>query len=105
MRDDARADALCAAIDLENVDAMPLSDKEQTALHYARRLVRTPWDMVAEDLENLRLAGWEDGEIREINQVTAYFCYANRTVLRLGCSTRGARNSSATDGPEASETG
>mgnify|MGYP003673054682 CR=1 FL=1 len=35
------------------------------------------------------MAGWNDGEILEINQVTAYFAYANRTVLGLGCSTQG----------------
>ena len=41
--------------------------------------------MVAE----LRDLGYEDGEILEINQVSAYFNYANRTVMGLGCSTRG----------------
>ncbi len=35
----------------------------------------------------LRAAGYGDGEILEINQVAAYFSYANRTVLGLGCST------------------
>ena len=34
----------------------------------------------------LRDAGCSDGEILEINQVTAYFAYANRTVLGLGVS-------------------
>ncbi|MGB0507743.1 MAG: alkylhydroperoxidase, partial [Pikeienuella sp.] len=37
----------------------------------------------------LRSKGWSDGEILEINQVVAYFNYANRTVLGLGCSTEG----------------
>ena len=37
----------------------------------------------------MRNAGFDDGEILEINQVTAYFSYANRTVLGLGCSTDG----------------
>ncbi len=37
----------------------------------------------------MRAAGYDDGEILEINQVTAYFAYANRTVLGLGCSTDG----------------
>jgi uncharacterized protein YciW len=38
---------------------------------------------------DLRNAGYNDGEILEINQVVAYFAYANRTVLGLGCSTEG----------------
>ena len=37
----------------------------------------------------MRAAGWDDGEILEINQVTAYFSYANRTVLGLGVNTDG----------------
>ena len=37
----------------------------------------------------MRQAGYSDGEILEINQVTAYFNYTNRTVLGLGCSTAG----------------
>ena len=34
--------------------------------------------------DQLRESGWSDGEILEINQVVAYFHYANRTVLGLG---------------------
>ena len=45
--------------------------------------------MAETDVSLLRQAGWDDGEILEINQVTAYFAYANRTVLGLGCSTQG----------------
>ena len=41
------------------------------------------------DIEKLRATGLTDGEILEVNQVTAYFCYANRTVLGLGVNTDG----------------
>ena len=37
----------------------------------------------------LRAAGLEDGEILEVNQVAAYFAYANRTVQGLGVTTDG----------------
>ena len=37
----------------------------------------------------MRAAGFDDGEILEINQVVAYFAYANRTVQGLGVTTRG----------------
>ena len=37
----------------------------------------------------MRRAGLDDGQILEVNQVTAYFCYANRTVLGLGIDTVG----------------
>jgi uncharacterized protein YciW len=45
--------------------------------------------LTADSLFPLRKAGLSDGEILEINQVTAYFAYANRTVLGLGISTEG----------------
>lgn len=89
MADDARSDALCAAIAANDIPAMPLDAREQAAMRYAERLTQSPAEMVQIDVEALRMAGWSDGEILEINQVTAYFCYANRTVLGLGCSTEG----------------
>lgn len=56
---------------------------------YARKLTLTPAKMAETDAQALRKAGWDDGEILEFNQVTAYFAYANRTVSGLGCSTEG----------------
>ena len=37
----------------------------------------------------MRKIGISDGEILEVNQVTSYFNYANRTVLGLGVHTEG----------------
>ena len=37
----------------------------------------------------MREAGFDDGQILEVNQVVAYFAYANRTVLGLGVDTKG----------------
>ena len=87
--DDARSDELRAAITDEDIPAMPLDVRQHAAMRYAQRLTQAPADMVQMDVEALRMAGWDDGEILEINQVTSYFCYANRTVLGLGCSTEG----------------
>lgn len=87
--DDARSEVLRTAIEAGEISAMPLDAREQAAMRYAQRLTEAPADMVQIDVEALRMAGWSDGEILEINQVTAYFCYANRTVLGLGCSTDG----------------
>lgn len=89
MRDDARADALLAALRKAEITAAPLDPREQAALIYARKLTQDPGHMAETDVAALRSAGWSDGDILEINQVTAYFCYANRTVLGLGCSTQG----------------
>ena len=89
MRDDPRADALRGAIEARNIAAMPLDGREQAAMRYAEHLTKAPQSLTRGDVDALRLAGWNDGEILEINQVTAYFAYANRTVLGLGCSTQG----------------
>jgi len=63
--------------------------REAAAFLYARRLTLEPAALRAGDVEALRVAGFDDGEILEINQVTGYFAYANRTVLGLGVSSQG----------------
>ena len=86
---DPKADAIRAALEAGSIDTTPLSAREQAALRYARTLTEVPADLAQADIEALRIAGYDDGEILEINQVSAYFSYANRTVLGLGCSTDG----------------
>ncbi len=89
LKDDGKAAAIRAALDAGDIDAGPFNAKERHALRYAEILTHTPW-LVAEDMvTEMRAAGMDDGEILEVNQVTAYFSYANRTVLGLGCSTDG----------------
>ena len=89
LKDDARADTLREAIEDGDVDVAPLTDAEKMALGYAAMLTLTPSKVPEEAIKALRSVGFEDGEILEINQVTAYFNYANRTVLGLGCDTDG----------------
>lgn len=83
--------AIRAALNAQDITPSPLtfSARESTALIYARVLTRDPGAVTETMINDLRTAGWSDGEILEINQVTAYFCYANRTVLGLGCNTDG----------------
>ena len=64
---------------------------EQAALAYARKLTSDPGAITKDDIENMRTAGLKDGEILEVNQVAAYFAYANRTVTGLGVSTEGEK--------------
>lgn len=63
--------------------------RELAALRYATQLTGDPSAVSAQTLADLRDAGMDDGEILEVNQVTAYFAYANRTVLGLGVTTEG----------------
>ena len=67
----------------------PFTPREQLGLAYARKLTQVPGQVEQVDIDDLRNAGFDDGEILEMNQVTAYFCYANRTVSGLGVNTEG----------------
>lgn len=93
LADDPRADALRSALEAHapenalaagNIDARDLA-----ALNYAAALTQAPSSVSEQNINALRDAGLDDGEILEINQVTAYFAYANRTVLGLGVSMEG----------------
>ena len=89
LNDDAKANQIRSAIDTNNIENAPLENRQKTAMEYARKLTNNPGSMREENIEKLRADGFTDGEILEINQVCAYFSYANRTVLGLGCSTKG----------------
>ena len=69
--------------------AAAFDDKQAAGLEYAQTLTCDPAKLTADRIDLLRAAGFSDGEVLEINQVTAYFNYANRTVLGLGISTDG----------------
>ena len=89
LSDDAKSTSILKAIEARNIDLAPLNDAEKMAMEYARQVTRDPGGMQELIVHQLRDAGYSDGEILEINQVTAYFNYANRTVLGLGCSIDG----------------
>ena len=87
--DDTRSAAIRAALESGAIEAGPFEPREKLALRYAEALTRDPSSATGAMVAGMRAAGYDDGEILEINQVTAYFAYANRTVLGLGCSTEG----------------
>jgi uncharacterized peroxidase-related enzyme len=86
--DDQRATEIRAALDARN-PGEAFDGKELAGLRYAEKLTVNQGEMSRADIDALRSAGYEDGEILEINQVAAYFAYANRTVLGLGINTEG----------------
>ena len=69
--------------------ASAFEGRELAGLKYAETLTKSARDVSEEDIRALRDSGFSDGEILEINQVTAYFAYANRMVLGLGINTEG----------------
>jgi len=90
LADPERAEAWTRA--LENGPRDEVFDTRQRAgLAYAEQLAVAPADISEGEIDVLRKSGWNDGEILEINQIAAYFCYANRTVLGLGVTTAGEK--------------
>lgn len=87
--DDERCAALRQAITNGDIESAPLEHRHKLAMRYAETLTLAPSALTETVVAQLRDAGFTDGEILEINQVCAYFGYANRTVLGLGCSTDG----------------
>ncbi len=86
---DAIKKALTASLDLGEIKCPALTTKEVAGLNYAALLTKAPASIMETQINSLREAGLADGEILEINQVAAYFAYANRTVLGLGVTTEG----------------
>lgn len=86
--DDIRADEIEAALKAHRPqDAF--KGAHLAALNYTEKLTRSPGAMVETDVAALKDAGWEDGEILEINQIVGYFNYANRLLNGLGVTTKG----------------
>ena len=88
MDDSERSDLIRQALEKRRPEDA-FQGAELAGLRYAARLTLSADQLTANDISAMREAGLDDGQILEINQVTAYFGYANRTVLGLGVSTAG----------------
>ncbi len=86
--DEVRADAVEAALRARKPEDA-FEGMQLAALHYAEKLTLVPGRMEQADVQALREAGWDDGEILEINQIVGYFNYANRLLNGLGVTTEG----------------
>ncbi len=86
--DDQRSQNIRKALE-EEKPAKVFKSKELAIINYAVKITINPHDTSPEDIETLRINNVEDGEILEINQVAAYFAYANRMVLGLGINKSG----------------
>ncbi|MCJ8323487.1 MAG: peroxidase-related enzyme [Rhizobiales bacterium] len=84
----SKSDAIRNAIMANTLDHA-FDAKQMAALSYASKLTIDLGNIAEQDIVDMRAAGWDDGEIVEINQVSAYFSYANRTIMGLGGSLKG----------------
>ncbi len=86
--DEARSEQFLTNVKSDSLENF-FDEKFLAGVQYAKKLTIQPSNLQEDDIENLRTLGFTDGEILEINQVTSYFNYANRTVLGLGVDTEG----------------
>jgi len=83
INDDALAERTRSAMENSKLDDV-YDSRQVTLFHYAKKLTLKLQDICEDDVIEMKQAGYDDGEILEVNQVIAYFNYANRTVLGLG---------------------
>ncbi|MDU8886944.1 peroxidase-related enzyme [Yeosuana sp. MJ-SS3] len=87
LNDDKKANLIKYHIEHNTLSEI-LKEKELALIDYANKLTLKASALVEEDIIKLKSFGYSDGEILEVNQVVAYFNYANRTVLGLGVTTK-----------------
>ncbi len=83
LADEARQKEIDAALAADKFEDV-FSGKELEFLRYTKKLTLTPGDIVKADIDAMRMAGADDGEILEVNQVCAVFNYSNRSLSGLG---------------------
>lgn len=88
LNDDATSNKIRYALESDAPDSY-FGGKELAIMDYVRKLTISPGKIIRKDVSLLQVTGVSDGEILEINQVVAYFAYANRTVTGLGVDTEG----------------
>ena len=88
IKDPTRAAAVHAALAARRPEDA-FAGKELALLRYAGKLTAEVGAMTRTDFDAMKAAGCDDGEILEVNQVTAYFNYSNRLLNGLGVTTEG----------------
>ena len=88
LNDDERFGAIEKAL-LEHAPEAAFLGKELALMRYTEKLTISPGKVEAIDVEDAKSEGATEGEILEVNQVCAYFCYSNRTINGLGVTLTG----------------
>jgi len=88
LNDDSKAQKFWKAIHNETLNKY-FDDQYYEGINYAKKLTISLEEITKDDIERLKLMGFSEGEILEINQVASYFNYVNRMVVGLGVNTKG----------------
>lgn len=88
LKDDNRANEFLRQIKNDKVETF-FEAPYSAGFIYAKKLTLSIQLISKKDFDAAKSAGFSDGELLEINQVTSYFNYVNRSVLGLGIITEG----------------
>jgi len=88
LKDNEKAHEFLEAVKNDSAETI-FSSPHSAGFVYAKKLTLDVQSITKQDFDALGSAGFSDGEILEINQVTSYFNYVNRSVLGLGITTQG----------------
>ena len=69
---------------ISNFRNAPIEDADLEMLNYVAKLTQSPEAMIEQDVQALRMAGYSDAAILDINQVAGYYAYVNRLANGLG---------------------
>lgn len=88
LNNEERSTLFFEAMENENLKSF-FDAKYLAGIKYAKKLTLSLIKVNETDVKLLQQVGFTDGEILEINQVTSYFNYVNRSVLGLGVTAKG----------------
>ncbi len=78
------ADPAWVAVMKRDYREATLTPADRAMLDYVAKLTTAPATTVKADVIRLRAAGFGDKAILEINQITGFFAWCNRTIDGLG---------------------
>jgi len=88
IEDDQKANEFFECVKNDTVDTF-FDNHYNLGMKHAKQLTKAHATITKADIEALKTAGFSEGEVLEINQVTSYFNYVNRMVVGLGVNTTG----------------
>jgi len=89
---------MVAAIVEGNLDNAGLSAKERALLDYVKKVTEAAPRTTAQDVQQLRDAGWTEPQIAEAVYVTAMFAFFNRVADAFGIAAPGYLEMNAVTG-------
>jgi alkylhydroperoxidase family enzyme len=88
MNDDQKSSQFFECVKNDTVNTF-FENHYNLGIEHAKQLTQAHATITKADIEALKNAGFSEGEVLEINQVTSYFNYVNRMVVGLGVNTSG----------------